>query len=195
MHIAFVTETFRPEINGVAMTCGRLVDGLRQRGHRVDVVRPRQGDEDAAADGAMLVRGMPLPGYPGLQLGAPSARRLLAAWRVCRPDVVHVVTEGPLGWSATAAARKLGIPLSSGFHTNFDRYSAHYRAGFMRPLVAAYLRIFHRRTQATMVPTETLAAELAGSGIPGLRVIRRGVDTALFSPLRRSNALRRSWTV
>ena len=198
MHVAFVTETFRPEINGVAMTCGRLVDGLRQRGHRIDVIRPRQPGEALGRHGEtsdMLVRGLPLPGYPGLQLGMPQTRQLLAQWRARRPDIVHVVTEGPLGWSATAAARKLDIPTSSGFHTNFDRYSAHYRAGFLRPMVSSYLRIFHRRTQATMVPTETLAAELAGAGIPGLHVIRRGVDTELFSPRRRSEVLRRAWGV
>lgn len=195
MRIAFVSETFRPEVNGVAMTVGRMVDGLRRRGHEIAVVRPRQGRDDVAGCDELLARGLPLPGYPGLRLGLPAAGRLLAAWRRDPPDVVHIVTEGPLGWSATVAARRLGLPVSSGFHTNFDRYSAHYRAGFLRPLVASYLRSFHRRAAATIVPTPTLAAELAGAGIPGIRIVRRGVDTGLFSPLRRSSSLRRQWGV
>ena len=94
---------------------------------------------------------------------------------------------------ALSAARKLGIPVTSGFHTNFDSYSAHYGAGWLRPAVSTYLRSFHRRTRATLVPTQALAATLAGEGVPGVRVVGRGVDTALFDPARRQPELRRQW--
>lgn len=195
LHIVFVTETFAPEINGVAMTVGHLVDGLRQNGHRVSLVRPAQGRDDVAGPDECIVGGLPLPGYPGLRFGLPAQRRLRQSWRELRPDVVHVVTEGPLGWSAVNAARRLKIPVTSGFHTNFDRYSAHYGLGWLRPAVAAYLRMLHRRTRATMVPTEALAAELAGEGIAGVRVVGRGVDIELFDPARRNAGLRRCWAI
>ncbi|MBS1144545.1 MAG: glycosyltransferase family 1 protein [Proteobacteria bacterium] len=193
--IAFVTETYPPEINGVAMTVGRLVGGLRERGHRVSVVRPRQGKGDVGNEHDMALPGFPLPGYPGLRFGLPAGRRLARQWRQHRPDLVHVVTEGPLGWSAVSVARRLGIPVTSGFHTNFDRYSVHYGMGWMRPAVAAYLRTLHRRTRATMVPTAALAADLAGEGLSGVRVVGRGVDIELYDPIRRSSELRRSWGV
>jgi len=193
--IAFVTETFPPEVNGVAMTVGRLVSGLREAGHRISVVRPRQGKKDCGSESETTVAGLPLPGYPGLRLGLPAGKRLTRLWRLQRPDLVHVVTEGPLGWSAVSTARKMGIPVTSGFHTNFDRYSVHYGLGWMRPGVAAYLRTLHRRTLATMVPTEALAADLAGEGIVGVRVVGRGVDTQLFDPLRRDADLRASWGI
>lgn len=197
LSVAVVTETYPPEVNGVAMTVGRLVQGLRARGHRVQVIRPRQPGEEAnlAPDGDATLGGLPLPGYPGLRFGLPAKGKLLRAWRQERPDVVHLVTEGPLGWSALAAARRLGIPATSGFHTNFDRYSIHYGFGVLRPAVAAYLRTFHRRTLATLAPTVALAAALAGEGIPGVKVVGRGVDTALFDPQRRDGALRASWGV
>lgn len=195
LHVAFVTETFPPEVNGVAMTSGRLVDGLRQRGHRVSIVRPRQHGEDAGGGDELAVAGLPLPGYQGLRFGLPAGSGLRRRWRVERPDLVHVVTEGPLGWSAVAVARALGIPVTSGFHTNFDRYSMHYGMGWLRPLVSAYLRTLHRRTCRTLVPTEALAAELAGAGIPGVKVVGRGVDTALFDPVRRTEALRAEWAI
>lgn len=172
--IAFVTETFPPEVNGVAMTVGRLVSGLRARGHLVSVVRPRQGRGDAGREHELALPGMPLPGYPGLKFGLPAGRRLMRQWRQQRPDLVHVVTEGPLGWSAVSVARKMGIPVTSGFHTNFDRYSVYYGLGWLRPAVAAYLRTLHRRTLATMVPTVALAADLAGEGLTGVRVVGRG---------------------
>lgn len=193
LDIAFVTETFPPEVNGVAMTVGRLVSGLRERGHRVEVLRPRQGEDDAGSEHEVPFAGVALPGYPGLQFGLPAGGALRRRWRERRPDLVHVVTEGPLGWTAVAAARGLGIPVTSGFHTNFDRYSVHYGIGWLRPAVAAYLRMLHRRTRATLVPTAALAAELAGEGVPGVRVVGRGVDTALFDPVRRSEDLRAAW--
>lgn len=195
LSIAVVTETHPPEVNGVAMTVGRLIDGLRGRGHRVSVVRPRQSREDAGGEGDLLLAGLPLPGYAGLRFGLPAGGALTRAWRRRRPDVVHVVTEGPLGWSAVAAARRLGLPVTSGFHTNFDRYSVHYGLGWLRPAVAVYLRSLHRRTRATVVPTEALAADLAGEGIPGVCVVGRGVDTRLFNPDRRDAALRAAWGV
>ena len=195
LDIAFVTETYPPEVNGVAMTVGRLVGGLRELGHRVSVIRPRQGKTDAGNEHELALPGLPLPGYPGLRFGLPAGGRLARQWRQRRPDLVHVVTEGPLGWSAVSTARRLGIPVTSGFHTNFDRYSVHYGVGWLRPAVAAYLRTLHRRTRATMVPTAALAADLAGEGIVGVRVVGRGVDTALYDPARRSPGLRSSWGV
>lgn len=193
LYLVVVTETYPPEVNGVAMTIGQLVAGLRQRGHRVEIVRPRQAQESATDD--WLFPGLGLPGYPGLRLGLPAGRQLRARWRQQRPDLVHVVTEGPLGWSAVAAARQLRIPVSSGYHTNFDHYSAHYGLGWLRPLVSSYLRSLHRRTQATMAPTHALAADLAGAGVPGVHVVGRGVDVAHFSPQRRCAALRQQWGV
>ena len=195
LDIAFVTETFPPEVNGVAMTVGRLVGGMRECGHRVSVVRPRQGKADAGSAHEFPVPGLPLPGYPGLRFGLPAGRQLVRRWRLQRPDLVHVVTEGPLGWSAVSAARQLGIPVTSGFHTNFDRYSVHYGLGWLRSAVATYLRTLHRRTRATLVPTAALAADLAGAGLSGVRVVGRGVDTGLFDPARRSPQLRAAWGV
>ncbi len=193
LHLAFVTETYPPEINGVAMSIGRMVQGLRAQGHRVDVIRPRQAQDQSHHGDDLTLPGLPLPGYAALRFGLPARGRLLRRWRKERPDVVHVVTEGPLGWSAVSAARRLGIATTSGFHTNFHRYSQHYGAGWLCAAVALYLRNFHRRTAATLVPTQAMAAELAAEGIPGVHVVGRGVDTQLFSPERRSAALRQHW--
>ena len=131
LRIALVTETFPPEINGVAMTTGRLLAGLLARGHEVRIARPRQAADDDHRTGAetLLVKGLPIPGYPGLRFGLPARGRLVRTWTNWRPDVVQIVTEGPLGASAAAAARHLGIPVVSEFHTNFHAYSRHYGFG------------------------------------------------------------------
>lgn len=198
LRIAVVTETYPPEINGVAMTISRIVEGLRLN-HVVELVRPRQNRQDSAKTGPtlqeVLVRGFPIPRYPGLKLGLPAKQRLIRLWTEQRPDVVHLVTEGPLGSSALAAARKLGIPVSSDFHTNFHSYSQHYGLGWLQQTVAAYLRNLHNRTDATLVPTRELRDTLAQDGYLNLQVVARGVDTALFHPDKRSTELRSQWGV
>ena len=197
LHMALVTETYPPEINGVAMTLGRLADSLRARGHRVDLVRPRQRIEDDAMASAhdMLVRGLPIPGYPQLRFGLPARNALEQRWKTQRPDIVHIATQGPLGWSARAAARKLGLPVSSSFHTNFDAYSRHYGVGLLKKPIARVLRNFHNGTDATLVPTKSLAQALVGEGYRNVSVSSRGIDTVLFNPQRRSSTLRTAWGV
>ncbi|MFZ5494722.1 MAG: glycosyltransferase family 4 protein [Verrucomicrobiota bacterium] len=189
-------------MNGVAMTLGRLVDGLALRGHRLTIIRPRQRHESPrfsvtqrVACRQIRLPGVPIPGYPQLRLGLPAARRLRQQWTLNRPDLVHVATEGPLGASAITTARRLGIPVTSSFHTNFDQYTRDYRIGWMKPVVAAWLRHVHNRTLRTFVPTRDLLARLATDGYLNLRLLSRGVDSTLFNPGRRDGSLRASWGV
>jgi len=193
LRVAAVSETWPPEVNGVATTAARFVDGLRQRGHQVQLVRPRQGGADRPAAAEILTRGMTIPRYPELRMGLPAKNALVRLWSFRRPDVVHIVTEGPLGWSALRAAEKLKLPAVSDFRTNFHAYSRHYGVGWLKRPILAYLRKFHNRTLATLVPTEAMRAELARLGFERLRVIGRGVDTQLFDPARRDQSLRASW--
>lgn len=193
MRLLIVTETYPPEINGVAMATGRMVAGLRARGHWVGLVRPRRGKGDADSEPEWTVPGLPLPNYPGVKLGLPAWRKLSGLMRSLRPDLVHVVTEGPLGWTALLAARQLGLPVTSGYHTHFDQYSSHYGLGWLAPLVTRALDALHRRCRATLVPAAELAPALAARGIPNVQVVGRGVDTELFNPVRRSPDMRRSW--
>lgn len=197
LRVALVTETYPPEVNGVAMTIGRMVEGLLARGHRVQLIRPRQSAADAARTEPQLEevlgRGVPIPRYAGLRMGLPAKRQLVRLWSHRRPDLVHVVTEGPLGWSAIAAARHLHLPVASDFHTNFHSYSRHYGLAWLRHPIAAYLRRFHNRTDLTLVPTQALAEQLSHLGYRNVAVVARGVDTALFSPGKRSENLRAIW--
>lgn len=197
LRVAVVTETYPPEVNGVAMTVARTVQGLLHRGHSVQVLRPRQHGADRAATGEamheVLMRGLPIPRYPGLRMGVPAKRAIVKRWSVQRPDVVHIATEGPLGWSALQAARVLKLPITSDFRTNFHAYSRHYGVGWLRKPIVAYLRRFHNSCDVTMVPTEILRGDLQACGFERLRVVARGVDTELFDPTRRDPELRRHW--
>lgn len=195
MRLLVVTETYPPEINGVAMTTGHMVSGLRARGHWVGLVRPRRHDTDAGSAEEWTVPGWSLPNYPGVKLGLPVWHRLSKLMRTQFPDVVHVVTEGPLGWAAVLTARGLGLPVTSGYHTHFDQYSGHYGLRWLAPLVTRSLDALHRRCEATLVPAPELAQALSERGIPNVQVVGRGVDTDLFNPARRNPALRQSWGI
>ncbi len=199
--VTIVTETFAPEINGVANTLGHLVNGLRARGIQVQLIRPRQAQEiDPArqndyADHTLILPGLPIPGYGSLRFGLPLGRRIRRALHHFRPQAVYVATEGPLGLAALNAAARCQLPVISGFHTNFHQYIGHYRMGFLTGLIWRYLRYFHNRTQATLVPTRNQATLLTNGGFERVYVLARGVDSALFSPVKRSEALRREWGV
>ena len=195
MRIAIVTETWPPEINGVALTVQSLAQGLAALGHSIEIVRPRQDEAGMPDDGLdhLQMPGAALPRYPGLRFGLPAHRRLRRRWTAQRPDVLYIATEGPLGLTALGAARRLRIPVSTGFHTRFDDYARHYGLGFLTPIVYAYLRRFHNRADATLVPTAELAEFLEANRFRNVRLLRRAVDTTLFHPRYRDEALRREW--
>jgi glycosyltransferase involved in cell wall biosynthesis len=197
MNIAVVTETYPPDINGVAHTLSKIVDGLQRNGHVLWLIRPKHQASDTATRTdryqEILVKGLPIPFYKQLRMGLPAKRELTRLWSRQRPDIVHIATEGPLGWSALQVAKKLKLPVSTDFRTNFHAYSQHYGIGWLSGAIMAYLKKFHNAAQATMVPTSQLQGELDKVGFKHLSVVPRGVDTDVFSPDHRNDALRTSW--
>jgi glycosyltransferase involved in cell wall biosynthesis len=193
MRYALVTETYPPEVNGVALTVQGLEQGLRERGHTVRIIRPRQPVDPEKAPDTLLLRGIGLPRYPGLRFGLPATRALIRHWQTERPDAIYVATEGPLGWSALRAARRLGIPAATGFHTRFDEYVRSYGAPWLQGTALRWMRHFHNGAQATLVPTRELQRFLESQGFRHVVLLPRAVDTHAFHPNHRDPALRASW--
>jgi glycosyltransferase involved in cell wall biosynthesis len=201
LHVTVVTETFPPEVNGVAMTLGRMVQGLLARGHRVSLVRPRQHAADDMAGCPPRMATTPWCAacrYPATPASSSACRRR-ACCAACGARTGRTwcrsSTEGPLGASAIAAARDLGIPVVSEFHTNFHAYSRHYGFAWLEASSPLHLRRLHNRSRMTLVPSHQLGVDLVRRGYRGIRVVARGVDTRLFNPARRSDALRAAWKV
>lgn len=197
MRVTLVTETFAPEINGVAMTLGMLTQSLMHRGHSLQIVRPRQSADDTPIQTDrqqdILVGGFPIPFYRELKFGFPSEALLIKHWKQNRPDIVHVATEGPLGLSSINAARKLNLPVTSSFHTNFQSYTSHYGIGLLKKPIDTYLRWLHNRTMTTLAPTLAMVNALNDRGYKNVNLFSRGVAIEHFSPTQRSSALRKSW--
>jgi glycosyltransferase involved in cell wall biosynthesis len=189
LRLTLVTETFPPDINGVARTLGRWVETFRDRGHFVRVVRPRCANE---ALGRGLVRSVPLLFYPDLRLGLTTLGKLEALFRQDRPDVVHIATQGPLGLAALLVGRRLRVPLASSFHTNLDWYVRYYGLRWLESLTRAYLRWFHNRTAVTLVPSEATRQRLLQQGFRRVEIWSRGVDAEHFHPRHRDPYLRAS---
>ena len=171
VRLAYVTETFPPEINGVALTAERFVSGLRARGHAIDLVRPRQPHESSlgqrvascdrrCADSDVSRSPFGLPHIS--QAGQALATTLVLIWFTSRPKV-------RLGWAAIRAARANGIPVTSDFRTNFDLYSEHYGFGWLRGVVGGYLKHFHNATDRTFVPTSAVSSALTQAGLSAHR--------------------------
>lgn len=195
MRYAIVTETYPPDINGVALTVQGLEEGLRQRGHEISLVRPHQPSDThaPARHDTLLVRGVRLPHYPGLRFGLPAPLALREHLRHFAPDAIYVATEGPLGWSALRAARRLGIPVATGFHTRFDHYMGDYGMPWLRPVALRWMRRFHNAGDATLVPTRELADWLGQTAFAKVQRLARAVDTSQFHPRFRDQALRQQW--
>ncbi|MHB8839510.1 MAG: glycosyltransferase family 4 protein, partial [Gemmatimonadaceae bacterium] len=192
MRIAVFTDTFAPQVNGVARTLGRLVDALRERGGEATVITVRGMEYDVPERTLVRWPAIPFWAYPELRIASPrvgEARRLL---RQLKPDLVHAATPFGVGLAARAAARAEQIPLVSSFHTDFAAYLRYYRLQFLDGVAWPYLRWFHNGGRRTFVPTRRGAEQLRQHGFDGVRVWGRGVDRARFSPRFRSLALRRA---
>ncbi|GHD02844.1 glycosyltransferase family 4 protein [Novosphingobium pokkalii] len=169
MRIALATDAWTPQVNGVVRTLTTTVTHLRARGHVVELLTPQQ------------FRTCALPGYGEIRLAmAPrfGTRRTL---RDFAPDIVHIATEGPIGWAARSWCKASGVPFTSAFHTRFPDYAA-MRTGLSPDAFWPLMRRFHARSAAVLVSTPSLARELAGHGIAQTRLWSRGIDAALFHP-------------
>ena len=176
MRILIVSDAWLPQVNGVVTSLQALMRELRGLGHQVKLLSP--------AD----FRTVPCPSYPEIPL-------VWDLWRVGRairgfqPDCVHLATEGPLGWAARRWLGKRGLAFSSAIHTRFPEY-IHTRWPWL-PLAwgYAFLRAFHRPSQAVLVSTERMRNEFSAWGFKRLTLWRKGVDTQLFRPAARPTEL------
>lgn len=192
MRVAIFTDTYAPHVNGVARTLGRLATALQKRGHSARVFTV--ADPRAAVSGD-VVRwpGVPFWRYPELRLAAPSRSSVLERLRAWEPTLVHVATPFGLGLAGIRAAKRLGVPVVSSYHTSFSEYARFYGFGALAAPGWAYLRWFHNRTRRNYVPTRTVCDDLVARGFKNVRLWPRGIDADVFNPRWRNQELRRSW--
>ena len=192
MRIDIVTDTFAPDVNGVAMTIGRLVEGLCLKGHLVHVIHTSDEKDENRSEGTSA-RFLRMPGYKEIRIGLPRPVKFRKRWFRKRPDVIYVATESPMGLSALQAAQSLGIPSVTGFHTYFHDYLEQYQLGGLKAPMLAWLRKIHDLANLTVTPSTEVAETLRSHSFANVEVLGRGVDAHLFHPDKRDLELREQW--
>lgn len=192
MRVAIVTESFLPQVNGVAGTVRHVVDRLTATGHQALVVAPGAGPAAYGGAEVVRVRSLALPGYRSFPLGLPDPAVHQALERF-RPDVVHLASPVALGAVGLRAARRLGVPTVAVFQTDVSGFARQYglRA---EHLIDRWVAHLHRRADRTLVPSTSSWDQLAALDVPDLHLWRRGVALDLFDPAHRDTALRAAWT-
>lgn len=169
MRLALATDAWLPQVNGVVRSLRATLEELTARGHSVETVTP---------DKFLTV---PMPGYAEIRLAmAPrfGVRRMLDA---AQPQLVHIATEGPIGWAARGWCLSRGVPFTSAFHTRFPEYAA-VRTGISAERFWPIMQRFHAPSSGVLVSTRSFARELAGRGITRTMPWSRGIDHDLFRP-------------
>ncbi|CAL9319935.1 glycosyltransferase family 4 protein [Streptomyces sp. SudanB182_2057] len=194
MRVVIVTESFPPDVNGVAHCALQTARHLVDRGHHPLVVAPAPApgtgpDPDAPCQ-VVRVPSLPLPGYPQVRVALPS-RRLAAALVAHRPDVVHLAGPFVLGVRGMAAAARLGIPAVAVYQTDLAGYARIYM-GAGEAAAWRRIRSVHAAADRTLAPSSAARSDLEEHGVPRVALWPRGVDTVRFRPDRRDEALRRA---
>jgi phosphatidylinositol alpha 1,6-mannosyltransferase len=194
VRIAYVTESFPPDVNGVASTAMRVAEQLARHGHHPLVIAPEPASSlPQATPGYPVVRvpSTSLPLYPGFRVGLGGARVTEAIARH-RADLVHLAGPVVLGASGGAAARRLGLPVVAVYATDLAAYARTYHLGAPAEAFCwRLLRRIHNAADRTLAPSEATAASLREHGFARVQVWARGVDTVRFHPAKRSERLRR----
>ncbi|GGS07374.1 MULTISPECIES: glycosyltransferase family 4 protein [Streptomyces] len=194
MRVVIVTESFPPDVNGVAHCALQTARHLVDRGHHPLVVAPAPapgtGPEPDAPCQVVRVPSLPLPGYPQVRVALPS-RRLAAALVAHRPDVVHLAGPFVLGVRGMAAAARLGIPAVAVYQTDLAGYARIYM-GAGEAAAWRRIRSVHAAADRTLAPSSAARDDLEEHGVPRVALWPRGVDTVRFRPDRRDEALRRA---
>lgn len=190
MRILLCSDTYLPEINGVTTVLAVMRDGLRRQGHQVSVLAPSYGALTADEHEVRRLAAIPCPGYAQVRLSWPWGRGLSRSFDRFAPDLIHAITEGPLGLYGRQYALRRRLPLVTSFHTDFPRYAARYLGRFAVAPTRTWLRWFHAAAGMTQTPSEQTRDELIELGVPKAVVWGRGVDTHWFRPERRSETRR-----
>jgi phosphatidylinositol alpha 1,6-mannosyltransferase len=195
VRIAYVTESFPPDVNGVAHTAVRVAEHLISRGHQPLVIAPEPASGAPRPDRTfdfpvVRVPSLGIPAYPGFRVGLPGPRVRAAVARH-HTDLVHLAGPFVLGASGSAAARRLRLPVVAVYATDMPAYARMYHTGRAGAAICwRRLRRIHNAANRTLAPSTATAAELHSHGFQRVWLWARGVDSARFDPAKRSAKLR-----
>ncbi|MDQ0231151.1 glycosyltransferase family 4 protein [Metabacillus malikii] len=182
MRIAIFTDTFAPDVNGVARTLKRLTDYFEKRGYEYRVFAPESTSESRFSSHIHRFTSLPFFLYPECRLALPNMLHVKAELLRFKPDLIHVATPFNIGLCGLHYAKKLNIPIVGSYHTDFDQYLDYYDLQFLSKFLWKYMHWFHRPLRKIFVPSYETMEQLKRKGFSNLRIWGRGVDCSLFHP-------------
>jgi len=196
MRIAYFTDTYLTEINGVTNTLSRLGDYLDRSNIHQLVIAPDYEKDNYNCDSiyrkVYRFKGLTTSISPKSRLAMP------AHWdidKICdnfMPDIIHITTELGIGFRGMRYAQSRNIPLVMSYHTDYCKYLKYHNLDFFRPLLESYLSWFYSFSYRTLVPSRYTFGELFQKGFKNLDIWTRGIDSGNFSPNFRNDTLRKS---
>jgi glycosyltransferase involved in cell wall biosynthesis len=196
MKIAFFTDTYLPEVNGLANTVAKLGAYLDERHVHQLIIAPdydgKNPDCDSAYRKVRRYKGIVTSLSPKSRLAFPAFWNINKICDNFMPDIIHVTTEFGLGFRGMRYALSRNIPLVMSFHTDYCKYLKYHNLEFGRPIVENYLAWFYRFSARTLVPSQHTLGELFDKGYRNLDIWSRGIDASSFNPGYRNEELRKS---
>ncbi|MED1862036.1 glycosyltransferase family 1 protein [Fictibacillus nanhaiensis] len=197
MKLALFSDTFHPQINGVARTLKRLTDYLEINGVEYKVIMPsfEEMNQETECKQYYGMKSLPLFLYPECRLAIPQLKALDGELNKFKPDLLHVATPFNIGLFGMRYGKKENIPMVASYHTHFDRYLAHYHLDFLFPLLWRYLQWFHRPFEKIFVPSEETRKVLYSKSFTNIEIWSRGVDCDMFTPQNRDYHVREKYKI
>jgi phosphatidylinositol alpha 1,6-mannosyltransferase len=196
MRVAVVTESFLPNINGVTNSVLRVLEHLSASGDQALVIAPASENMPTEYAGHPIKAAPVIPTQnflpTGMPMGLPQKRiqHLLDGFS---PDVIHLASPFALGAYANKMAKKLNIPTVSIYQTDMGGFAKQYGFGIAQSSLQKILYKIHSQTDRTLAPSTSACLDLHLAGVPEVYLWRRGVNTELFNPSKRSATLRNTW--
>lgn len=184
MRIAYFTDTYLPQINGVSNTLNKLGDYLNDQDIKHMFFAPHFNEELESSDNSPVARfkSISLPFYPECRLAIPSYANLCRIADKFKPDIIHLTDPLGIGLAGLKYGRDRGVPIVSSFHTNFDVYLKYYNMEYLEGIVWGIFKWFHGFSEINFCPSLDTWKVLESKGIQNLRIWSRGIDTSTFSP-------------
>jgi glycosyltransferase involved in cell wall biosynthesis len=186
---AWVTDTFS-DVNGVSNTIRMLTAKARDRGWPITVMTSMESAPDTGTDTLNFppLGSFSLPEYDSQKMVFPPFLDVIEALERGNYNEVIISTPGPMGLTALAAARLLGIRPVGIYHTDFPKYvKCLTQDEVLEQLAWRYMQWFYGQMDRIHVPSEYYRKHLVDNGFDGarLKVMPRGVDLARFNPAKR----------
>lgn len=182
MKIAIFTDTFAPDVNGVAKTLKRFTNYLDSQGMEYRVFAPESTSKDLFTSHVHRFASLPFFLYPECRLALPNMLSVKAELQKFKPDLIHVATPFNIGLCGLHYAKKLDIPVVGSYHTDFDKYLEYYDLQFLTKVLWSYMRWFHRPLRKIFVPSTDTQNHLKKHGFTNTAIWQRGVDCSVFHP-------------